>query len=196
MKNKILFYSSVKYKELFEIQRFYHIDIELLRNLGYEVYLSNQISDFLCFWRYNLSFIYFYKYGLFPAIISRLFGKRVYFTGGIDDLELGVSGYKKYKIQKFFFKLCYFFSTKCILVSKTDENNVMKIFKGKLPKRTCLSFHTIDIEKFHFAMNGDWNNTSAHIHTVKSEDSFAKWVGGLLAYLKTELQYIDEKRGT
>ncbi len=149
MKNKILFYSSVKYKELFEIQRFYHIDIELLRNLGYEVYLSNHISDFLYFWRYNLSFIYFYKYGLFPAIISRLFGKRVYFTGGIDDLELGVSGYKKYKIQKFFFKLCYFFSTKCILVSKTDENNVMKIFKGKLPKRTCLSFHTIDIEKFH-----------------------------------------------
>lgn len=150
MRNKrILFYSSVKYKELFEIQRFYHIDIELLRNLGYEVYLSNQISDFFCFWKYDFSFIYFYKIGLFPAIISRLFGKRVFFTGGIDDLELGVRSYQKYNIQKYFFKLCYFFSTKCILVSKTDEINVMKIFNGKLPKRTCLSFHTIDIEKFH-----------------------------------------------
>lgn len=53
---------------------------------------------------------------------------------------------------------------------------------------------TIDISKFHFAMNGDWNNTSVHIHSVNNEDNLAKWVGGLLAYLKTELKYIDAKR--
>jgi hypothetical protein len=53
---------------------------------------------------------------------------------------------------------------------------------------------TIDLSKFHFAMNGDWNNTSAHIHTVNDKD-LAQWFGGLLAYLKTELKYIDSKRG-
>lgn len=53
----------------------------------------------------------------------------------------------------------------------------------------------IDLSKFHFAMNGDWNNTSVHIHSVNNENSLAQWFGGLLAYLKTELEYIDEKRG-
>jgi hypothetical protein len=54
---------------------------------------------------------------------------------------------------------------------------------------------TIDLSKFHFAMNGDWNNTSVYIHTVINENSLAKWFGGLLAYVKTELKYIDSRRG-
>jgi len=54
---------------------------------------------------------------------------------------------------------------------------------------------TIDLSKFHFAMNGDWNNTSIYIHPVNNENSLAQWFGGLLAYLKTELEYIDTKRG-
>lgn len=54
---------------------------------------------------------------------------------------------------------------------------------------------SIDLSKFHFAMNGDWNNTSVYVHPVNNEDSLARWFGGLLAYLKTELKYIDSKRG-
>lgn len=54
---------------------------------------------------------------------------------------------------------------------------------------------TIDLSKFHFAMNGDWNNTSVHIHSVNNEHNLAQWFGGLLAYIKTELKYIDNKRG-
>ncbi len=53
---------------------------------------------------------------------------------------------------------------------------------------------TIDLSKFHFAMNGDWDNTSVHIHTINNEDKLAQWFGGLVAYLKTELKYIDSKR--
>lgn len=53
---------------------------------------------------------------------------------------------------------------------------------------------TIDLSKFHFAMNGDWNNTSVHIHPVNNEKNLAQWFGGLLAYLKTELKYVDNKR--
>ena len=53
----------------------------------------------------------------------------------------------------------------------------------------------IDLSKFHFAMNGDWNNTSSYIHSISDENTLAMWFGGLLAYLKDELKYIDEKRG-
>ena len=53
---------------------------------------------------------------------------------------------------------------------------------------------TIDLSKFHFAMNGDWSNTSVYIHSVNNEKNLAQWFGGLLGYLKTELDYIDKKR--
>lgn len=146
--NRVFFYSGVKDKRLFHIQKFYHIDIELIKNLGFSIYESNKITDFLYFWRYDTAFIYFYKIGLFSAIIARLFGKKVYFTGGIDNLEKRTTTFKEYQIQKLFFKLCYLLSDKCILVSTSDETNVKNIYSGMLPERTYLSFHTIDIEKF------------------------------------------------
>lgn len=148
MKNRIIFYSSIKNKELFHIQRFYYTDIELLKNLGYEVYNSNKIIDFLFFWEYDIAFIYFYRFGLLPALLSRLFNKKVYFTGGIDNLESSITTRTEYLLQIIFFKLCYLFSSKCILVSSADETNVKKIYHGKLPKKIRISFHTIDIEKF------------------------------------------------
>lgn len=52
----------------------------------------------------------------------------------------------------------------------------------------------IDLSKFHFAMNGDWNNSTYHVHQILDELAMAKWFGGLLAYMKTELEYIDAKR--
>lgn len=52
----------------------------------------------------------------------------------------------------------------------------------------------VDLSKFHFAMNGDWNNTSSHIHSISDVKILANWFKGLLAYLKNELKYIDEKR--
>ncbi len=148
IRRRIIFYSSVKDKELFHIQRFYHIDIELIKSLGYHVFESNRILDFYFFWKYDIAFIYFYRFGLFPAILSRIFSKKVYFTGGIDRLEQNMVTPKAYFLQKIFFKLCYLISNRCILVSSSDEKNVKKIYSGKLPKKIYLSCHTIDIEKF------------------------------------------------
>lgn len=148
MKSKVFFYSSVRDKKLFNTQRFYQIDIDLIKNLGYEVHVTNRIADFLFFWKYDISFIYFYRKGLFPAIISKLFLKRVFFTGGIDDLNESTTTPKNYFVQKVFFKLCNLISNNSILVSTSDQDNVRKIYNGKLPKNTSLSFHTIDVEKF------------------------------------------------
>ena len=83
-RKKILFYSSVKNIKLFDIQRFYSVDVKLLENLGYDVIKTNKISCFFKFWNYDISFLYFYRWSLFPALISRCFLKKIYFTGGID----------------------------------------------------------------------------------------------------------------
>ena len=83
MKKRLLFYSSVKSLELFKTQKFYQIDIALLEDLGYDVWLSNRIFDSLLFWKYDILFSYFYRYSFFTALFAKCFGKKTYFTGGI-----------------------------------------------------------------------------------------------------------------
>jgi len=145
MIKRVLFYSSIKDKELFYIQQFYRIDIQILEGIGYKVVLSNRISDAWKFWRYDFVFAYFYRYAFFVALIARLFGRNTYFTGGIDALDRNLVTEKEYKIQKWFFKMCYYLSKSCIIVSKTDDKNVREIIDGK---KLSYSEHTIDTHMF------------------------------------------------
>lgn len=141
----VLFYSSVKDKELFKIQQFYRIDIQILNELGYGVLLSNRVLDAFRFWKYDFVFAYFYRYSLFVAFIARMFGKKVYFTGGIDALDRNLSTKKEFLVQEILFKLCYFFSEKCIIVSRTDEANVRPLVNGR---KLSYSEHTINAKQF------------------------------------------------
>ena len=138
---KVLFYSSVKDKELFHIQQFYKIDISILEELGCEVILSNHFIDAFLFWRYKFVFAYFYKYSFFVALVAKLFGKNTYFTGGVDALEKSLVSDREYNVQKLFFRLCYLISKTCIIVSKSDDVNVRRIVDGK---KLSYSEHTIE----------------------------------------------------
>lgn len=48
----------------------------------------------------------------------------------------------------------------------------------------------IDINKIHFAMNGNWINNETHIHSLNSEEKIIKWLLGLLSHLKEQLVYV------
>lgn len=76
---RILFYSSVNSLELFKTQKFYQIDISILKDLGYDVLLSNRIFDSLLFWKYDILFSYFYRYSFFAALLAKCFGKKTNF---------------------------------------------------------------------------------------------------------------------
>lgn len=145
-KNKILFYSSVNNVDLFKIQRFYQIDIKILKDLGYDVITTNKISDSIKFWKYNILFSYFYRYSFFPALIARFLGKKTYFTGGIDDLDKNYASRKRYIIQRLFYILCYWVSNSCIIVSQADMKNALLALGRK--KKLSFSEHTIDVGKF------------------------------------------------
>lgn len=145
-KYRVLFYSSVKSVDLFKIQRFYQIDIKILQDLGYDVIVTNRISDSLKYWKYDILFSYFYRFSFFPSLIAKCFAKRTYFTGGIDDLDESFASSKRYFIQKLFFKLCYWVSDSCIIVSYSDAANISKFFKYK--KKLSFSEHAIDVGAF------------------------------------------------
>ena len=147
---KILFYSSVKSKKMFSIQQFYRTDICILRDLGYTVKLSNSYWNYFSYWNYDIAFIYFYRFGFLPALISKLFSKKVVFTGGIDYLDKEFAGLKSYTIQKIFFKLCNLFSDKNILVSNSDIQNIQTFSKRQPLSRYPLSFHVIDFKSYEY----------------------------------------------
>jgi glycosyltransferase involved in cell wall biosynthesis len=144
----VLFYASVKTKKMFSVQQFFRTDIQILRDLGYNVRLSNSFLDFLKFWKYNFTFIYFYKYGLLPAIISKITFKKVIFTGGIDSLDKEYEIRKLYLRQKLFFTLCTFFADRVILVSNSDKRNIQAFKMPLSMKKYPLSYHVIEFDKF------------------------------------------------
>lgn len=146
MKKRILFYSSVGSLELFKTQKFYQIDIALLGDLGYDVSLSNRILDSLLFWKYDILFSYFYRYSFFAALLAKCFGKKTYFTGGIDSLDSDYASAFNYKIQALFFKLCYWVADSCIIVSQSDLKNIFKV--SSLKKKLSYSEHTINTKLF------------------------------------------------
>ena len=146
MKKRLLFYSSVKSLELFKTQKFYQIDIALLEDLGYDVWLSNRIFDSLLFWKYDILFSYFYRYSFFTALFAKCFGKKTYFTGGIDPLDANYASPFSYRIQVLFFKLCYWVANSCIIVSQSDLKNIAKI--SSLKKKLSYSEHAINTKLF------------------------------------------------
>ena len=149
-KNKkiVLFYSSVKTKKMFSIQSYYRNDIKILKDLGYTVRLSRSSWNFICFWRYSVAYIYFYRYGFFAALWAKIFRKRVFFTGGIDYLEPSFASRRQRYIQAIFFKLCNWLSDRSFIVSSMDCQNVAGLYGGKLPVNCTLSFHVVDFERF------------------------------------------------
>ncbi|RGT58258.1 MULTISPECIES: glycosyltransferase family 4 protein [Bacteroides] len=148
MSKRVLFYSSVTSKKLFDTQKFYRIDIDILRDLGYTVILSNKVFDVLSFWKYDFVFAYFYRKAFLVALFARLYGKDTYFTGGIDDLDESYASSKRYLIQKILFNLCYLISKSCIIVSHSDLKNIKKCLCYKTLKKTSFSEHAINTDVF------------------------------------------------
>lgn len=147
--NRILFYSSVSDKKLFEITGFYKFDILALKNVGYKVEYTNNISSFLKFWNYDISFLYFYKKSFIACIISFIFKKRIIFTGGIDELsDFSELSKTKKGIFKITFLVCYLLSNFCNIVSLTDLDNIrllLKKFGIKRPRKLKYFPHSIDV---------------------------------------------------
>jgi hypothetical protein len=45
-----------------------------------------------------------------------------------------------------------------------------------------------DVNKIHFAINGNWQNNETHIHKIDNEEKIVKWFQGILQHLRTELE--------
>jgi len=138
--NVVLFYSSVKNIEEFHVQRFYAVDIEILKELGYNVILTNRIFDFVRL-KYDIAFLYFHKWSVFPAIFAKLKSKNVFITGGADDISDNLThGFLKKIFIKLLFVTCYIFAKKINIVSESDLFNARAVLANFLLKGNKLIY--------------------------------------------------------
>jgi glycosyltransferase involved in cell wall biosynthesis len=148
-RKRVLFYSSLNDFDLFRVTGFYSTDIEILKELDFDVVLSNSISNFLKFWNYDISFIYFWTKGVLPAMLSKFFFKKVIFTGGIDRLDKNYNKSKlDYVIKKYFFKFCTIFSDANIIVSESDIDNIK--LTGFNINNIFYVPHVVDFQKYKY----------------------------------------------
>jgi len=49
----------------------------------------------------------------------------------------------------------------------------------------------IDINRIHFAMNGNWQNDEIHVHPIDDETKVVNWLKGVLSHLMIELRYVS-----
>jgi hypothetical protein len=45
----------------------------------------------------------------------------------------------------------------------------------------------VDVKNIHFAMNGNWQSGTNHIHQIVGEQQIVNWLQGLFAHIRTEL---------
>lgn len=68
--------------------------------------------------------------------------------------------------------------------SKTfDKDDFLLILEDEKQK-------VIDVNKIHFAMNGNWQSSQGHVHKIDDEDKIVKWLQGIIAHLRVELEYV------
>lgn len=146
MKYRVLFYASVKNLSDFHTSSFYGTDIKILTELGFDITITNKTRDFFSFNNYDVAFIYFYRKGLLPAIVARIFGKKIFFTGGIDDLSPSFASPLRLHLQRALFILCYCISTICIIVSESDKRNIQMFWKWD--KKMIVIPHVVETERF------------------------------------------------
>lgn len=48
----------------------------------------------------------------------------------------------------------------------------------------------IKINKFHFAMSGQWAENKNHIHKINNEPVLLNWLNGMLAHIKDQLKFV------
>lgn len=54
----------------------------------------------------------------------------------------------------------------------------------------------IDVNKIHFAMNGNWINNETHVQSINDNEKIVKWFEGLISHLRLQLEYVNKSRSS
>ena len=146
MKNLCFF---VKHKNIDAISKidFYKNDIEILSQLGFNVYLTNNIFS-LFKKRYDIYYVWWYGYGFFPSILSFISCKPCIIVGNIHTVTgEGLSSWPFYK--KIMMQISMKLASYSLFTSYTEFSRLDN-FK---PRRTEVLFNCVDENLYSYDAN-------------------------------------------
>ena len=191
MKKTVLFYVHMKDPSLFFTQKFYTNTKEVIESLGFTVVVSHRISDS---WRlkYDGLFVFFFKIGVVAAIISKIRGKKVFFSGGLDDLNYKTTSFIRFFMTVLVVKLCILFSDWCLVESLSDIENIKRISFNRLPRNVIYSPEAVHVRKFNCDLRQK-QNTFVTVCYLTEGNLKRKGVDISLYYFKYLLKFEDYK---
>lgn len=168
--------------------------INIRKNDSQQVNVSNWFDDL---WLY-IDLRYVPKRTKSKEVIPNIFFSLSVFQGEADDVE---------KIQLFRAEWDNYDTPSnnhpqphWHFYTRKDIEDLKKTFKELIesPEDNFEDFiksdrEIIDIEKFHFAMNGQWSINNSDVHKISTESELTNWFAGILNHIKKELEYLKVK---
>ncbi len=152
MGKTILFYAALKDVSFFyHPQKFFLNTREILEKLGYKVVFTIKMSDALNL-KYDALFCFFFRQGVIPALFAKIRGKKVFFTGGLDDLEKSLVSSNRYLLQALLFNACKLLADWCLIESKADLLNIDKICIFNKRKNLYYSPQAINVKEYNCSL--------------------------------------------
>lgn len=144
---KLLFFADIKDLSLFKTQKFFVNTVDILKRIGFDIVVTNNILDA---WKleYDGLFCFFYKRSSVASILAKLRGKKVFFTGGLDDLDAQYASLFRFIRQAITFKVCRWMADYCLIESHTDMNNINKVCLFKNHNNLYYSPQGLDLNKY------------------------------------------------
>lgn len=141
-KLKVTFYCHIE-QSVLDVVLFYRQDIEALKTLGYEVFITTRWYKIN--WRSDVIFIWWWTYAFFPVLIGKILNKKTIITGTFN--YRCPKGYKDFYrrdwLQRFLIKFSTKFAGANLLVSKREYIAIKREWKFK---NLYYNPHAVDTE--------------------------------------------------
>jgi len=141
---KVTFYCNIQ-KSAFSIIEFYKQDIEILKQLGCQVFVTNSYNEID--WSSDIYFIWWWTYAFYPVLRAKLSGKKTIITGTFNYRapHSPLDYFRRPFWQKCLIKFAMKNASCNILVSKNEFQQISHDWKIN---NIAYSPHVVDIEKY------------------------------------------------
>jgi glycosyltransferase involved in cell wall biosynthesis len=143
---KVVFYCRDSLDNIHSME-YYRQDIEALKELGHEVVVCNRYRDIP--WRFDLMYVWWWTYALYPTLLSILVRKPCFITGTFNFKHPINQASNDYFNRPLYQRLLIQWASKLatlnLFVSKNEFNEVTKYFNLK---KTVYCPHSISDEYF------------------------------------------------
>lgn len=144
---KVMFYVNVKDLNLTKDVSFYEQDIRALREMGFEVFVTNRYLDVI-FKKYDFIYVWWWSYAFFPAVWSKITKKKIVVTGAFHystPLMTGTDFVRRSILFKTLVKAALRLADANIFVSNYEMKDVLNNLSTCNPQ---VVHHGIDVDKY------------------------------------------------